>query len=373
MRILLAGIYESPEIRKGGPPAVFSNIVEAISKYEFKHTLDIVSQSFFKNGDIKLGRSIFVIRVPIFNLFKLFFVIKMVLSKKYDIINLHGVSDLNTLLAFLGKLSGSIVIYSAHGLILNEMRMGSRYPLRLLLEERIIIKLSHCLVTVSRKFKEEIHRRLNYPKEKIYVIHNGISEDWFQSNRNYFDVNVSNPYLLFVGETTILKGFDILLKAFNLVKKMNRSLKLVVVGKKPRNTLLVNAGEFVSDIIFIEKPIRKDVLKQLYRNALALVLPSRQESFGLVVLEALSQGTPVIVSNSVGAAEILENGKYGLMFESGNPKDLHKCIEIILRDEALRRRAFTEGPIFAASRTWRRVLEHYIKLFEVIKGEQYDN
>ncbi len=366
MKILLAGIYESTESRKGGPTGVFSNLIDATSTHELEHEMDVVSESYIKKGSIQVNEQVTVRRVPIFNPLELLCVIKMVLKKRYNIINLHGVSDLNVLLAIIGKMNCSTIVYSVHGLILNEMRMGYRYPIRLLVEETILIKLSNYLVTVSNGFKEEIHKWFNYPNEKIHVVYNGISESWLQGSVDNCKAETTNPYLLFVGETNVTKGFDTLLEAFYLVKKKHENLKLIVIGEKPVDALLANARESISDIVFTQKEITKNTLKRFYKGAIALILPSRQESFGLVILEAFSQGVPVVVSNKVGAAEIFENEQHELVFKSGNATDLHRCLEIVLRDEDLRRRVALKGPLLASSRTWQNVLLDYFRLFEVV-------
>jgi len=366
MKILIVGIYSPLERYKGGGPvAVFSHLSETIAKVAPRHEIDLVSQSYLHGGEIRLDGSKTVRCVPILKIKKLLLFITMILHKKYDVINLQGISELNAIVAIVAKIRGATLLYTSHGFVLDEIRLGRKHSLRLLIEERVITKLSDHIVTVSIQFKERIHKTLRYPRERISVIYNGISEYWLQNHVVPYKNEEANRYILFVGVTSKIKGFDILLRAFNALKKRNKGLRLFVVGKKPADELLAYAGEAVSDISFLQK-VPTDALRQLYRGAVAFVLPSREDSFPLVVMEALSQGVPVVISDKVGATEIIEDGKHGMIFGSGDIDALCSCVETIIKHEDFRRKVTVEGPRLAASRSWQNVLDEYLKLFETI-------
>jgi glycosyltransferase involved in cell wall biosynthesis len=367
LKILLAGIYVPSRNRKtGGPIAVFSNLIDTLTKIKLKYDIDIVSQSYLHRRRIKLSNSTIINIFPILRLDAILSLAGMLSRKKYDVINVQGVSELNVIVSVLGKISGAIVVYSCHGSVVDEIKLGRRLPIRLLVEERLIVKFSDVLVTVSEKFKSRIQTVFHYPRDKIYVVYNGISEDWLIDYSEEFYTKEAPQYLLFVGAPSKIKGFDLLLKAFSTLKKRHKHLRLLVVGKSPDQGVLKIAGEAVSDISFVSD-IDQATLRKIYRRAAALVLPSRLDSFPLVVLEALSQGLPVAVSDQVGTSEIIKDGESGLIFKSNDVSALERCLERILSDEDLRKRIAHEGRKLAACRTWSHVLMEYFKLFESLR------
>lgn len=374
MKILLVGVYTSSEDRKhGGPGAVLSNLVDSIAKSKkINHEVDIISQSFsFQRGRIKLVNSTIVYLVPILNLKELLGFINLLSQKRYDVINLQGATVLNMITTIFGKIFGARIVYSCHGLSLDDRVLGRARAysvvswVRFLIQERIIVTFSDILVTVSEMFKSRIQMSLLYPRENIYVIYNGLSEYWLKNFSKAYQNRKKGRYLLFVGLTSRIKGFDLLLRAFNIIKKQHKHLRLLVVGEKPGHDLMINAGDAISDITFVSG-ISKALLKKMYKEAIAFVLPSRQDSFPLVVLEALSQGLPIVISDKVGSCEIIEHAKHGLIFESGNIDDLITCLELVITDLNLRKRIAKENIKLAASRSWHQVLEDYFKLFEMV-------
>jgi glycogen(starch) synthase len=93
--------------------------------------------------------------------------------------------------------------------------------------------------------------------------------------------------------------------------------------------------EGVSDLIDLPGFLRDDELRSLVQRAGCVVIPSLYEPFGLVALEALAAGAPLIVARTGGLAELIAGTDAGLTFEPGNPDDLAHCVEMVLSDQAL--------------------------------------
>ena len=115
---------------------------------------------------------------------------------------------------------------------------------------------------------------------------------------------------LFVGATIRRKGIDLLLDAFGTVqKKLPGRARLVVVGPRgDLHALLERPG--LGDVVVRPATAQSELL-ELYRSADCFVLPSRHDSFGMAVLEAMACAVPVIVSEMVGAREAIEEGRNG--------------------------------------------------------------
>lgn len=144
---------------------------------------------------------------------------------------------------------------------------------------------------------------------------------------------------LFVGATIHRKGLDLLLEAFGAVRRRCReSTRLVIVGPRgDAHALLDLPG---TDDVFTRAPVAQSELVEIYRSADCFVLPSRHDSFGMVVLEAMACGLPAIVSEMVGAREALEEGKNGWIVPFGDAAALAErmswCVENPIALSAMR-------------------------------------
>jgi glycogen(starch) synthase len=96
--------------------------------------------------------------------------------------------------------------------------------------------------------------------------------------------------------------------------------------------------------------VEEDGLRKLYRSARAAIVPSLYEPFGLVALEAMASGTPVVASDTGGLREIIANEVSGLLFPAGDPEALATAAVRVLSDGALARRLAAEARSALATR-----------------------
>ena len=171
------------------------------------------------------------------------------------------------------------------------------------------------------------------------------------------------PYIVFLGRITWKKGLDRLIAAIARVKNS----RLLIVGNDEEGYV-----ESLKDLIAKEGVAQRVVLMgaitgaakdDLLRHAAVLVLPSYSENFGNVVLEAMAQGCPVIVTREVGAAPIVEQSGAGLVVD-GETAALAAAIQRVLGDPGLRANMGQRGrETVAAAYSWtaiaRRMLERY--------------
>ena len=102
-----------------------------------------------------------------------------------------------------------------------------------------------------------------------------------------------------------------------------------------------------------------------YNRALVLVLPSRLDGYGLVVNEAMACGTPVIVSDRVGASDTVKKAGAGLVFPSGNAVILANCIRRLIVDDELVRKLGKMGYDYANQELdWKQVSRKYLSVFK---------
>jgi glycosyltransferase involved in cell wall biosynthesis len=168
---------------------------------------------------------------------------------------------------------------------------------------------------------------------------------------------LEGPFLLFVGRLASNKGLLTLLDAFAPLARRDRRATLVLVGEDggmagpvDRRSRELGLSDRVRRLGHVaDEPL----LAAAYHEARALVLPSDYEAFGLVLLEAMAQGTPVIASRVGGIPEIVEDGRTGLLVPPGAPEPLAEAIARIWDDPGLGRRLGTAGRTTVVPRyTW---------------------
>ncbi|MDZ7606962.1 MAG: glycosyltransferase family 4 protein [Cyclobacteriaceae bacterium] len=128
--------------------------------------------------------------------------------------------------------------------------------------------------------------------------------------------------LLFVGRLELLKGIHTLIKAIRGFT--NEALEIVLVGK-----ILPEAIPFIQpcpENITFTGPVNKEQLSKIYSDADALIFPSLNDAFGMVILEAMAHGLPVIGSRFSAAPDIIEHGIDGYILDSNTPEAVAESI-----------------------------------------------
>ena len=150
--------------------------------------------------------------------------------------------------------------------------------------------------------------------------------------------------LLYVGSLIERKGVDLLFKAFAACD--NKSLRLVLVGDgKEKDNLMNLAGQLgISDRVEFRGFLSGQALRECYKNAGAFVLPTREDCFGLVLIEAMCAGLPIIVSQySDGAAETVTEDVNGYIVDPYDTAQFTRAIDRTFTDEQTRKRLGTAG------------------------------
>lgn len=144
----------------------------------------------------------------------------------------------------------------------------------------------------------------------------------------------SPPFLLFVGRVNDpRKNARLLLDAFARVRRRRPDLALVVTGERPDARVHAWVGELglAAAVRFVGHQSVEE-LARLYQGALLCLLPSRQEGFGIVVLEALACGTPVVSTRCGGPESVIEDGETGRLTPNGDPQAFAEAILDLLAD-----------------------------------------
>ena len=177
------------------------------------------------------------------------------------------------------------------------------------------------------------------------------------------------PGILFVGRLEPLKGADLLVRA---LPSINHDLKpaLWIVGgderdqhERERLRTLAQEHGVGSQVRFLNAAPRS-LLPDLYRAAAVCAMPSYYESFGLVAVEAMAVGTPVVATRVGGLASTVSDGRTGLLVDARQPESFAAALERLLEDPTLRERMGTTAAVAMNRFAWPRVAEGILCIYD---------
>lgn len=264
-------------------------------------------------------------------------------------------------------------IVTVHDLVRLTFPFAKEGPISamgLALDRRGIRKAAH-VISVSAATKRDLMCHLDVPEEKITVIHNGIDHHVFKPCQKQNGPGSRSPYLLYVGSERPRKNFSMLLRAFAIIKQQGHSfssLTLLKVGVPGRSHAFRKATldemrrlGIESDVQFVEH-ISDQELAVIYSNALALVLPSLYEGFGLPVVEAMACGCPVITSSVSSLPEVA--GSAALLVDPRNCATLVEAIRGVILDPTCSARLRAQGLLRARDFSWDRTAEATFAVYQ---------
>jgi glycosyltransferase involved in cell wall biosynthesis len=208
-------------------------------------------------------------------------------------------------------------------------------------------------ISVSIYGKTEIVKYLGLNEKKITPIWHGVNLDVFKPE----EFRNSEPsYFLHVSQYQPLKNIKRIIKAYEKLSITNKpALIIVATGYPP--SLSVPKGVKV-----IREAIKQRELAVLYSGALALVNCSLRESFGMIILEAMACGCPVITSNTSALPEVA--GDAALLVNPKSIIEIATAMETIIADESLQCNLREKGFARAQQFTWKRSADKHLEVFE---------
>lgn len=258
----------------------------------------------------------------IFFIIRLFFyLIKH--AQEYDYIQAHW--TITSLAAVFSKtFHKRKIITSLHG---SDVFIATKYSIFRILTKFALLN-SNKIFCVSNAIKDDI-LKLGLLGSKILVFPNGIDLKRFNNKRL-----IKKNNLLFVGSLTENKNVEMLISSFKSIHEHFQNFYLVIIGDGPeKENLLCLTEKFgLQEFTIFTGNLTPDQVVEHMFSSYLLILPSNNEGFGVVLLEAMASGLPCIASRTGGIVEII-NSSVGCLFDIGNLDQLTGCIENLIIDK----------------------------------------
>lgn len=188
-------------------------------------------------------------------------------------------------------------------------RCGEHGDPRIIAIERAGLNAADRVVAVSHYTKEVVHKYYGVPRSKISVVYNGIPNKKQPKQFDLAEIKKHHKIVLFMGRLTMQKGPDYFVQLANEVHKHDPNVRFVMVGSGDMEKCMIeeSAKLGLTGTILFSSFLRGSDVDRAYQLADVFVMPSVSEPFGIVALEAMQNGTPVIVSKQSGVAEVSNN------------------------------------------------------------------
>jgi len=259
-------------------------------------------------------------------------------------------------------------------------RVADLEPTVRLDEETRIIASAERLVAASVAERAHLVRHMGADPDRIAVVPCGVDTELFtpgaaDAARATLGLG-DGPLVLYVGRLAPIKGLETLLDAVALLARRGRRPRLVIAGgeaDEPRDGHEADLRRRIetlgiADVVGFVGAQRQEVLRHHYVAADVTVLPSHYESFGMVALEAMACGSPVIASRVGGLTTTVRDGVTGFLVPEGDVAALAGRLEALLGDPDLRWRLGREGVRWAGQHRWPCVAEAICREYALLES-----
>ncbi|MEA3327907.1 MAG: glycosyltransferase [Chloroflexota bacterium] len=249
--------------------------------------------------------------------------------------------------------------------------------------EQFVIQSADRIITATKAEHSQLESLYGLNHQKVVVIPPGVDTHHFypippDEAKEAVGIAPNERMALFVGRIEPLKGVDTLIRAMAIVKQKCRSFVcphyLAIIGGDPEEdeekmsaemrrlqTLCRNLG--LDEMVLFLGKRAQNTLPYYYSAAEVVVMPSFYESFGMVALEAMACGTPVIVSRVGGLAFLVRDGETGYFVPAQDPEALAQKLRSIFVNEDLRKQLGMQAAAYASDFNWERITAQVLNVY----------
>jgi glycosyltransferase involved in cell wall biosynthesis len=288
---------------------------------------------------------------------------------RIDLVSAHWGSGRCGLLA--ATLVGRPSIYTEHAILDN--RNYSQAEIWLL---RRLVSLASSVIAVSEQAKLSVVERLGIPADKVEVVGHAVDFADTREQRACGEKKAQSLRLGTIGNLTFLKGHRYMLEAMQMLTKSYLGIKYIIAGEGPlRKTLEAEVERLgIAEYVQFVGAYRNAELPNLLNDVDVIVIPSISESLGIVALEAMYCGKPVVASAIGGLTEIVKDDETGILVPPCDSVALARAVRQLLENEPLRQRMGQAAWYHARTFTPERVVAETHRVYEaVLQGKGYED
>ena len=267
-----------------------------------------------------------------------------------------------------------IILFHTLGVLKNMTVEAEREPDFRLAAERELVETCDRILAPTPRERDHLIRYYGGRSEKIGVVPCGVNLNLFRPvdkarARQRLGFSPEDVVVLFVGRFAPLKGIERLLAAVTQIQERRR-LRLVIIGGNGDRTPEAREVHRLSEVYGIQEAVTlagrvgQDQLPPYYSAADVLVVPSYYESFGLVALESLACGTPVVATDVGAMPSILRDGVNGCVVPQGSPRALAQGIDRVLGSARLFSGEIIRGSVLRFA--WKHVAAAMIAQYDIL-------
>ena len=323
-----------------GIPATWGGIERHVEEVAVRlaakgHDVTVYCRPYYTTTDEKLYKGVHLKKLPTIPSKSLdaivhtFIATMHTMMEDYDIVHYHALGP--GTLAILARMAGKNAVISVHGLDWQREKWGRQAKLFLKFGERASVLFPYYTIAVSKYLKNYLEEKYDRP---VRYIASGVVNPVFRAPDKIRQFGLGEKdYILFVARLVPEKGCHFLIDAY---KKINPKLKLVIAGGSSHSDEYVDElRKHESDKIIFTDYVFGETLQELFSNAYCYVQPSTIEGLPITLLEAVSYGSCVVVSDIPPNTEIVQDA--GVTFESQNVDDLSEALSMVIDNPILAR------------------------------------
>jgi glycosyltransferase involved in cell wall biosynthesis len=290
-------------------------------------------------------------------------------GRTYQIVHAHYTFPSGYLALLFKRFFHTRMIVTAHGGDIDKMAKKSARLFQL--TNKVLQEADH-VIAVGEELRQRIISDFSIDPQKVSLINMGVNREIFNPQpkndiREQLRISKDQKLILFVGNLLEQKGLLELMDAFEIIQQWDRKMTLTLIGAekdvvfKKKLEQIVQERKQQGSVHFIGAMEQREIARWM-AAADCLVLPSHMEGFGLVALEAMACGTPVVGTN-VGGLKYLLGNEAGIITPMKNSKELANSLYYVLSSESEREKLLKNGMKKAEENDQERMLDRVIEVY----------
>lgn len=348
VRVLTSLIMPKPSFKDVKSFFRISKPEESFDNYKVKRIWLNLPRSF-------VGYLLILMRFPL----AIIELVKYIKAFNPDIINYHFPDDSSLYLLIASFFVKKPIVLSIHG---NDLQLfAKKFPYKFITP--IIVKMAKVVVVNSRYMQDEFIKDFPSEDNKVVIINNGVDLDIIKNTKpkKFFKEN----YIFYIGRFVYKKGVDVLIKAFKKADLKNYKLLMEGYGETwDEINSLVELLDLKDKVVLTKGSLSETQKIAFMKGANIGVMPSRIEPFGIVAIELMAAGLPVIASETGGLKDLIKNDYNGVFFKNGDVDSLADVLIELTQDSKKQVVLSRNGLQSASKYSWDSITRQYLVLFD---------